>query len=429
MHVVDSAMNKENNYSKALEYLDEELRINPSNFKAYLYRGICQVKLNMYPKAVVSFEKAITIEHNNPEAFIYLAFLNMLSGNLDQASIFIKEVLANKNEYHGRAYELSGDLYNKFRKNYSEADKYYASAIKLNPDNPHLYLKKALCCYNLGDYKECIRNAEIAFELDNNMKDAESIINAAVDLHLEKKYKIKNEFLKYILSFFRVFFKENLKDQLNLRDEMIEINRRTEELSWDPAFKIRTKTFFDSKYSALVDESKNSNKFISVLLFDVDNMKIFNEVYGHRILNQFLGYSGDFMNKSVSDKDICARWGGDELIIVLPNTEKEGAEAVYNNFNSLLSNLNETKLKEMGIKQPFTFSVGLATAPVDMEDNNVSWSDQLFDKADLAVKFAKLNGKNQIVIFDLKKKDEWENLRDKAAKEDKEKAEKGERPV
>lgn len=429
MQRVDTSMNRDNNYLKALEYIEEELRSNSNNEKAYLLRGICQIKLNMLPKALVSFERSMSINSNNPEALVYMAFLMIVDGNLDKANLFINQILKNKNDCHSRAHELSGDISMKFKKDYDEALKYYTDAIKLNPNESQLYFKKAICCYNLNDYKECIRNAEIAFELDKSLVDAEKLINAAVDMHLEKKYKIKNDFLKYILSFFREYFKENLKEQLNLRDEMLEINKRTEELSWDPAFKIRTKTYFDSKYSNLVDDAKNLNQPISVLLFDVDNMKIFNEVYGHRTLNLLLGFSGEFMNKSVTGKDICARWGGDELIMVLPNTDKEGAKAVYNTFYSQMTNLNESKLKDMEIKHKFSFSVGLATAPMDMEENNEPWSDQLFDKADLAVKFAKLQGKDQLVVFDINRKAEWEELRDKAARQDKEKAVKGERPV
>jgi diguanylate cyclase (GGDEF)-like protein len=425
LHMAENAYYRESKFNKALEFLTEAISIEATSVRAFLLKGMCETRLLQYPKAVNSFNTALKHDLNNVEALLNLAYINIQVGDYEQAKDFIKRALNIKSV--SEAFELLGDIAH-INKLFKEAIDYYEQAIQLAPTNDGLYHKKGICHGALRQFKDAIQCSELAYELNNKNIEAKNFADEMSDDYFSKG---RGLWAGILLKIQKPYLREKLRDEMQLFDAVKRAQKLSDELSWDPAFKIRTKAFFDTKYNVMVNEAQENNLPICVLLLDIDNMKIFNETYGHRIVNQMLGHSGDFMNQLITEKDLAARWGGDELIMVLQNTDKKTAKSLYDKFRALIDNLNATTAKDLGVKgeHKFSFSIGLACAPMDMENIGQSWSDQLFDKADLAVKMAKLNGKDQLVTFDLSKKAEWLAKRAKAAAEDKAKVAKGERPT
>lgn len=75
-----------------------------------------------------------------------------------------------------------------------------------------------------------------------------------------------------------------------------------------------------------LDEEKSLP--ISVVMADVNGLKMINDAFGHQLGDQFLQNAADTIRSTCREQDILARWGGDEFVILMPNTTKEEAEKI-----------------------------------------------------------------------------------------------------
>lgn len=122
----------------------------------------------------------------------------------------------------------------------------------------------------------------------------------------------------------------------------------------------------------------------SIILFDIDNFKEINDLYGHLEGDKVLKELSQFIMKSLRESDVLIRYGGDEFIIYLPNTDFEDAKFVA---EKILSSVKSQKIAGRSI----SLSMGLAEYPRDGK----TWQE-LFNKADIALYRAKRRGKGRI---------------------------------
>jgi diguanylate cyclase (GGDEF)-like protein len=418
----DVALNREHNYAKAMEYIEEALKLDPKSARAHLLKGVCELNLGLTPKAVQSFDTVVKLEPDNVEALLNLAYINIEAGDHDTAKEYIGRVLSKSNV--SEAFELLGDMSQK-REQFQDAIDAYERATNLAPSRDNLYFKRSICHYKLGQYKDAFRNAEIAIELNPAHPEAKTLADMSADQHL---YGHAGFMARLFVRPFRAIFKKQLKEQIEINEDLKRIKRQAEELSIDPLMKIRNRAYFMNRLPILCEHAKKNAQPIALLFFDLDHMKMYNETYGHKVLDQALSLVGDAFNKSITDGDVAARYGGDEFVIVLANCDKERAQTVLTGLQTELNSMNANKLPALGIKKPITFSIGLAAAPVDMETSAEAWPDQLINKSDLAALWAKHHGRNQTCVYDLARKDEFELVEKEVTKEAKQKASKGERP-
>lgn len=119
----------------------------------------------------------------------------------------------------------------------------------------------------------------------------------------------------------------------------------------------------------------------SLLLIDIDDFKKFNDEFGHLFGDKILKKTAKFLENSVRDFDITARWGGEEFAIILRETTLKQAKM---RAEIILENARK--------KLPITFSIGI------IQSNPQYSAKQIFEKLDKAVYKAKEQGKNQIVV-------------------------------
>lgn len=142
--------------------------------------------------------------------------------------------------------------------------------------------------------------------------------------------------------------------------------------------------FFES---AELELSRTRRFFLplSIIYLDVDNFKAVNDSLGHDAGDKLLGKVAETILKNIRSIDIAARFGGDELGIMLPETDVDGARRLA---EKLKLKLNEEMRAN---KWPVTFSMGVATF------KNVSITiDDMLHIADKLMYFAKKKGKNRI---------------------------------
>ncbi len=128
---------------------------------------------------------------------------------------------------------------------------------------------------------------------------------------------------------------------------------------------------------------------ISLIIIDVDDFKRINDRFGHLQGDLVLGQIADQVKDATRDIDVAARYGGDELALILVETGSEGATILAERLRERVRD-TEVPLREGGT-MAVTISVGVATIPDSAED-----LESLVDGADRALLRAKRSGKNQI---------------------------------
>jgi|AntRauTorckE6833_2_1112554.scaffolds.fasta_scaffold00145_18 diguanylate cyclase (GGDEF)-like protein len=120
---------------------------------------------------------------------------------------------------------------------------------------------------------------------------------------------------------------------------------------------------------------------ISVIICDLNGLKLINDVFGHDEGDQYIIKTSDLLKRCMRKEDILGRWGGDEFLILLPNTATTDAEKIIERI------INEVK-KTYDSKRPISMSLGSATKNKNVETD----IDTLIEKAD----YKMYKNKNQI---------------------------------
>ncbi|MBN1596364.1 diguanylate cyclase [candidate division FCPU426 bacterium] len=421
LHLAENAIYRENDQKKALEYLEAALTIEKKSLKAFLLRGVAELRSGLAEAAGASFAKALRLDKNNTEARLNLAVTHIMNREYPKAKALLDKVISQ--HARGEAYEIQGDMA-LLQGQYQEGAGWYGQALEVKPAEAHVYFKKAVCHYQLGQFKDCYKYAELSSELNPAFDDAGILSETAADEHV---YGELGFLAKLILRPLRPYLKKQLKEQIQIHDEMLKIQKKAEELSVDPLMKIKNRSYFENVFEQLCEAAKQKKTGLCLVFIDLDNMKVFNELFGHPVLDKILGLLGEIFNASVRAQDLVARYAGDEFVMALPNCSKKGAKRVLDSILAKVEEMNRHKLAQLKVDKPITFSVGIAGAPEDTDDEPRPWSNQLVEKADLAALWAKHNGKNQSCFYESRRRSDFRQLAEDITQESKRKALKGER--
>ncbi len=151
--------------------------------------------------------------------------------------------------------------------------------------------------------------------------------------------------------------------------------------------------YFVETLRSEVDRALRYDEPLACIMLDVDNFKSVNDEHGHQIGDLVLKELARSVSLSVRSSDIPARYGGDEFIIVLPNTGKSFAFKISQRLMTLFS----TKTIRIPIKNKtvkVTISIGIAGIPDDTTN-----MEELMKMADEALYRAKHEGKNRIITI------------------------------
>lgn len=136
----------------------------------------------------------------------------------------------------------------------------------------------------------------------------------------------------------------------------------------------------------------NTEKYLSLILIDVDNLKQINDVYGHLAGDKVIRIVGQAIKKGIRQKDLGIRFGGDEFIILLPTKDKMATEKV-------VTRIRET-LHEMAKKHKIDIEVSVGIA----SSNNTFSIEEMIRMADIQLYEQKIIKREQ------KKEDETSGL-------------------
>lgn len=146
---------------------------------------------------------------------------------------------------------------------------------------------------------------------------------------------------------------------------------------------------FDERFDKVFNSSRQSEKQLSLLLFDVDNFKLVNDNFGHLTGDEVLQEVAKIFRQTFRKSDIIARWGGEEFIALLPNVnEKQAFVAAEKLRVAIETNIEIHKI----IGKKLTISIGIA-----LRKEGES-KDTFFSRVDKNLYQAKKEGKNRSVV-------------------------------
>ena len=128
----------------------------------------------------------------------------------------------------------------------------------------------------------------------------------------------------------------------------------------DPLTSLFNRYYMEETLEIEVERSKRSNKPIGIIMLDFDSFKELNTTFGHPYVDEMLRDFGKLLTGAIRSSDVCCRYGGDEFLIILPETTLETTIHRANELRLRVKNLSVHK-DESTMK--VSISVGVAAFP------------------------------------------------------------------
>ncbi len=261
--------------------------------------------------------------------------------------------------------------------------------------------------------------------LEIGERNAEKIFNG----ELRSIYGIKKEVNDDYYLFTITFFDGNVipkSDDINyvhtILNHLIYNINLLSLATYDPLTKLFNRRFIVSFAENEVKEAIRYKKDLSIIILDIDNFKSVNDTYGHPVGDEVIKKVASVLKTTIRETDKAGRYGGEEFIVILPNTPSKEALGVAERIRkSIEKEVVPVNHNGNHIDLKITVSVGVAS----LGTHGNTFYD-LLQAADLALYEAKRNGKNQVRILSqeeiekiVKEEFEDERLLEKALDEDK----------
>ena len=175
----------------------------------------------------------------------------------------------------------------------------------------------------------------------------------------------------------------------DLKEEMEQIRK---EAFTDTLTGIANRKKFDLEIVRLVAEARSEITPLSMIFIDIDHFKSFNDTFGHQIGDQVLRLVARSLKDSLKGQDFSCRYGGEEFVIILPQTPVNGAMKI--------ADILREKIRSKDIKNRSTgetlsrISISCGVAQLKNEEEIDHW----VERADRALYKAKQEGRNRVVM-------------------------------
>ncbi len=223
---------------------------------------------------------------------------------------------------------------------------------------------------------------------DKGEKDINTVVEALVTVATEMK---KNS------TSMRASLEESRKEVEGLKKNLEDVSTEAQR---DFLTGVYNRKALDAHMKQLMEEASAADAPLSLLVLDVDHFKAFNDNFGHLIGDEVLKMVAKILTDSVKGKDVVARFGGEEFVVLLPATQIGGAMVVAENIRKSIAG-KELRHKDSGSSYgSVTVSIGVAAFNMET-DTATTW----LERADEALYRSKRGGRNQVTQENLACKD------------------------
>jgi diguanylate cyclase (GGDEF)-like protein len=166
--------------------------------------------------------------------------------------------------------------------------------------------------------------------------------------------------------------------------------------SVDDLTQLYNRRYFFERFNQEVERAKRYQRPLSCIILDIDFFKHVNDSYGHLAGDQVLIDIAQILKNSCRQSDLAGRYGGEEFIILLPETEAGGAMIIAERIREMIEEHQTVDGK--GAVIGVTVSMGLASL-AGAELRNIDKNDRIVQYADDALLVAKKGGRNRIEFY------------------------------
>ncbi len=159
----------------------------------------------------------------------------------------------------------------------------------------------------------------------------------------------------------------------------------------DPLTGLFNRRYMEETLETEIRRAERKDHAIGIIMIDIDHFKAFNDGYGHAAGDQMLRSIGSLVQTNLRAGDIACRYGGEELVLILPEAS---VAAAAHRAEDLRSRAKALEVKHLDVPLgPVTISLGVAVYP-----GNGRTRDELFAAADASLYKAKQAGRDRVVV-------------------------------
>ncbi|MFY9226788.1 MAG: GGDEF domain-containing protein [Blastocatellia bacterium] len=195
------------------------------------------------------------------------------------------------------------------------------------------------------------------------------------DLRGGDKIKVGDTILKF-----------EIKDRLDVSYH----DKLYQQATRDPLTGLSNRNYFRNELKKFVSLSARYNRALSIIMLDIDFFKKINDTYGHDVGDNVLKNVAEILMRHVRTHDVAARFGGEEFVMLLPETSLGGAVVVAERIRTAVENVD---FNSAGCRHNVTISIGVAEYLGDGTD-----VEEVIKKADEALYKAKSSGRNRVCM-------------------------------
>ncbi|WP_042142829.1 GGDEF domain-containing protein [Paucisalibacillus sp. EB02] len=285
-------------------------------------------------------------------------------GNLDDANRIIEEIMADPIlesfvREKSQSYILLGNWYAK-RELFKEAFESYTVAKELVESYNDIYLLKTI---QLERSKMC-----------EQMND------------IQLGYQVQKE---YISLLDEITNRELTLTALKL-DIKHSISAMKRKATTDFLTGLYNRDYLETTTDNWLKQASVNDESIACIVFDIDSFKLINDEFGHLFGDEVIKQVSQSCSSIIQDNELMGRYGGDEFVVILPNTSIEKGEI---RAKQIQNTVRSMKISKDGRNISLSLSIGVA----DNSGGNIKTFLELFHAADEGLYKAKQNGKNQVV--------------------------------
>ena len=187
---------------------------------------------------------------------------------------------------------------------------------------------------------------------------------------------------------------QQFASQMALSIDNARLFERVQELSnYDELTKLPVRRYFNEKFAEEIYRSKRFGLSLSLIIMDIDWFKQINDNHGHQIGDWALKAVSKIIRSCLRQTDVPCRFGGDEMVIMLPRTNSEESKVIA---RRLKERIHAITLPDRNSLEPIHLSIsqGISTFPGDG-----TTAQELLDKADKALYVVKQRGRGDFAVY------------------------------
>jgi len=265
----------------------------------------------------------------------------------------------------------------------SSANKTFLNFFNLQNINEFIEQNRAISSYFIQE-ENCFYTQESDWLSEIiQLEDMKRLVRMKNSLNEERIFRVDIKTFFYQTKHFVVSF-----------TDITELQEYTYELQYkathDSLTKLYNRQKFNEELNKEILREKRYKHNLSILMFDIDDFKNINDTYGHDVGDVVLIDLSKILKQSIRATDYAARWGGEEFMVLLPETSIDETSRIAQTIRE-----NVETYQPLHIKLPITISIGVAEFMADIDTK-----DSFIKNVDVALYQAKKGGKNQVVKYE-----------------------------